>query len=72
MKRDDYIIRLYRRSSKDRRMVVGTVEQVGGKNLKMSFSDFEELRLILGIPRGPIPRKAPSGSYPPVEEISCD
>ena len=61
MKRDDYIIRLYRGSSKDRRMVVGTVEQVG-ENLKMSFTDFEELRSILGIPRGRPPRKARSGN----------
>jgi hypothetical protein len=37
-------------------MVVGTVEQVGGK-LKMGFTDFEELRLIMGVPRGQTPRR---------------
>ena len=61
MKRDDYIIRIYRRGPKNRRMVVGTVEQVGG-TVKMSFTDFEELRSILGIPRGRPPRKARSGN----------
>jgi len=37
-------------------MVVGTVEQVGEK-LKMGFTDFEELRWIMGIPRGQTPRR---------------
>jgi hypothetical protein len=62
MHRDDYIIRIYRRDRRDRRMVVGTVEKVSGK-LKMSFADFEELRLIMGVPRGRIPRRAQSGNH---------
>jgi hypothetical protein len=37
-------------------MVVGTVEQVGEK-LKMGFTDFEELRVIMGVPRGQTPRR---------------
>jgi hypothetical protein len=59
MSQDDYIIRIYRRDRLNRRMVVGTVEQVGEK-LKMGFTDFEELRTILGIPRGQTPRGDPS------------
>ena len=51
MNQDDYIIRIYRRDRENPRMVVGTVEQVGEK-LKMGFTDFEELRLIMGVPRG--------------------
>ncbi len=63
MNRDDYVIRIYRRGPKDRRMVVGTVEKVSGK-LKMSFTDFEELRLIMGVPRGRIPRKEIDSGFP--------
>jgi hypothetical protein len=37
-------------------MGVGVVEQVGEK-LKMGFTDFEELRMIMGVPRGQAPRK---------------
>jgi hypothetical protein len=48
---EDYIIRIYRRDLRDPRMVVGTVEQVGVK-MKKGFTDFEELRVILGVPRG--------------------
>jgi len=55
MNRDDYIIRIYRRDRQNSRMVVGTVEQVGEK-LMMGFTDFEELRVILGVPRGQTPR----------------
>jgi len=55
MNRDDYIIRIYRRDRQNSRMVVGTVEQVGEK-MKMGFTDFEELRVILGVPRGQTPR----------------
>jgi hypothetical protein len=55
MNQDDYIIRIYRRDRQNPRMVVGTVEQVGEK-LKMGFTDFEELRLIMGVPRGQTPR----------------
>ena len=51
MNQDDYIIRIYRRDRENPRMVVGTVEQVGEK-LKVGFTDFEELRVILGVPRG--------------------
>lgn len=56
MNQDDYIIRIYRRDRENQRMVVGTVEQVGEK-LKMGFTDFEELRLIMGVPRGQTPRR---------------
>jgi hypothetical protein len=56
MNQDDYIIRIYRRDRQDHRMVVGTVEQVGEK-LKMGFTDFEELRLIMKVPRGQTPRR---------------
>lgn len=51
-----YIVRIYRRGEDDPRMVVGTVEQVGEK-MKIGFTDFEELRLILGVPRGQMPRR---------------
>ena len=64
MNQDDYIIRIYRRDRRNPRMVVGTVEQVGEK-LKMGFTDFEELREIMGVPRGQTPRRqegpAPEG-----------
>lgn len=56
MNQDDYIIRIYRRDRENPRMVVGTVEQVGEK-LKIGFTDFEELRQIMGVPRGQTPRK---------------
>jgi hypothetical protein len=56
MNQDHYIIRIYRRDRQNPRMVVGTVEQVGEK-LKMGFTDFEELRLIMGVPRGQMPRR---------------
>jgi hypothetical protein len=62
MDQDDYIIRIYRRDPQNPRMVVGTVEQVGEK-LKMGFTDFEELRLIMGVPRGQTPRRE-QGSRP--------
>ena len=51
MHQDDYIIRIYRRNRQNPRMVVGTLEKVGEK-LKMSFTDFEELRTIMNVPRG--------------------
>ena len=51
MNQEDYIIRIYRRDRQNPRMVVGTVEQVGEK-MKKGFTDFEELRVILGVPRG--------------------
>jgi hypothetical protein len=54
MNRDDYIIRIYRRARKNPRMVVGTVERVGEK-LKIGFTDFEELRVIMSAPRGQTP-----------------
>jgi hypothetical protein len=62
MDQDDYIIRIYRRDPQNPRIVVGTVEQVGEK-LKMGFTDFEELRLIMGVPRGQTPRRE-QGSRP--------
>jgi hypothetical protein len=63
MNQDDYIVRIYRRDPQDSRMVVGTVEQVGEK-VKMGFKDFEELRLIMGVPRGQTPRRVEG---PPIE-----
>ena len=61
MNQDDYIIRIYRCDRDNARMIVGTVEPVGEK-LKMGFTDFEELRLIMGVPRGQTPRrKEPPG-----------
>jgi hypothetical protein len=57
---DDYILRIYR-DRQNRRMVLGTVERVDGK-LKSRlprftvFMDIEELRSILGIAHGQIPR----------------
>jgi hypothetical protein len=62
MNQDDYIIRIYRRDEQDPGMVVGTVEQVGEK-LKIGFNDFEELRLIMKVPRGRTPRRK-EGSHP--------
>jgi hypothetical protein len=56
MDQDDYIIRIYRRDRQNPRMVVGTVEQVGEK-MKMGFTDIEELRVIMGVPRGQTPRR---------------
>jgi hypothetical protein len=61
MNQEHYIIRIYRRDQQDPGMVVGTVEQVGEK-LKMGFTDFEELRLIMGVPRGQTPRRKPDSS----------
>jgi hypothetical protein len=58
MNQDDYIIRIYRRDRQNPRMVVGTVEKVGEK-LKMGFTDFEELRVIMSVPRGQTPRGQP-------------
>jgi hypothetical protein len=57
MSQDDHIIRIA--AGPAERRMVGTVEQVGEK-LKMGFTDFEELRTILGIPRGQTPRGDPS------------
>ena len=65
MNQDDYIIRIYRRDRDNARMVVGTVEQVG-ETLKMGFTDFEELRLIMGVPRGRTRRK----EQPPPPEVT--
>ena len=64
MNQDDFIIRIYRRDRQGNRMVVGTVEQVGVK-MKKGFTDFEELRAILGVPRGQPPRRSEDR---PVEE----
>lgn len=44
------------RDRQNPRMIVGTVEQVGGK-LKIGFTDFEELREIMSVPRGRTPRR---------------
>ena len=46
-----YIVRIYRRSEDDPRMVVGVVEMVGLRE-KKGFHDIEELRLILDLPPG--------------------
>ena len=65
MNQEDYIIRIYRRDLQDPRMVVGTVEQVG-KTMKKGFTDFEELRVILGVPRGRPSRRSEDR---PAEEV---
>jgi hypothetical protein len=71
MNQDNYIIRIYRRGQQNPRMVVGTVEQVGGK-LKMSFTDFEELRTILRVPRGQTPRREQPVDSTPSQMVSSD
>lgn len=71
MNQDNYIIRIYRRGRQNPRMVVGTVEQVGVK-LKMSFTDFEELRTILRVPRGQTPRREQSVDDAPSEMDSSN
>jgi hypothetical protein len=71
MNQDDYIIRIYRRDRQNSRMIVGTVEQVGEK-LKMSFTDFEELRAILSVPRGQTPREEQLIDHAFTKEVSSD
>ncbi|TFH31395.1 MAG: hypothetical protein E4G97_04360 [Deltaproteobacteria bacterium] len=63
MNQDNYIIRIYRRDRQNPRMLVGTVERIG-ETLKMGFTDFEELRGILCVPRGKPSRRPEDG---PVE-----
>jgi hypothetical protein len=56
MNQEVYVVRIYRRDGRNPRMVVGTVEQVG-EQMKTGFTDIEELRVILGVPRGPFSRR---------------
>ncbi|HEX9191398.1 MAG TPA: hypothetical protein VF847_04835 [Candidatus Deferrimicrobiaceae bacterium] len=69
MNQDDYIIRIIR-DRQERQMVVGTVEQAG-ERMKTVFTDFEELRRILGVPRARTPRREKIIDHPP-ERFSSD
>jgi hypothetical protein len=71
MNQDDYIIRIYRRDSQNPGMVVGTVEQVGAER-KIGFTDFEELRLIMGVPRGQTPRREQFNGHGSSKEYPSD
>lgn len=71
MHQDDYIIRIYRRNRQNPRMVVGTLEKVGEK-LKMSFTDFEELRTILNVPRGRPSQWKESMDHDSSKEVSSE
>jgi hypothetical protein len=71
MHEDDYIIRIYRRNRQNPRMVVGTLEKVGEK-LKMSFTDFEELRAIMNVPRGRPSRWKESMDQDSSKEVSSE
>ena len=71
MNQDDYIIRIYRRDRHNPRMVVGTVEKVGEK-LKMSFTDFEELRTIMSVPRGRPPQREEPIDLASAKAVSSD
>jgi hypothetical protein len=50
-----YIIRIYRLDESDPGMVVGIVEDIES-NVKQRFASFEELKRILGSPKGRLPR----------------
>jgi len=51
-----YIIRIYRLDESDPGLVVGIVEDIES-NAKQRFASFEELKRILGAPKGRLPRK---------------
>jgi len=51
-----YIIRIYRRDESDPGLIVGIVEDIES-NVKQRFASFEELKRILGAPKGRLPRK---------------
>lgn len=60
-----YVMRIYRRSPSDPRLLVGTLEEVGSKE-KKHFTSFLELQEILGIQRCRTRRgKKDRGSGPP-------
>lgn len=76
MIQDDYILRIYR-DRQNRRMVVGTVERVDGTMkshlpLFTAFLDFEELRRILGVPRGQTPRREYLAELSSTKEFPSD
>jgi len=49
-----YIIRIYRLDESDPGLVVGIVEDIES-NVKQRFASFEELKRILGEPKGRLP-----------------
>lgn len=44
---ESYIVRIYRRSKKNPRLIAGIVEQVGDEGRKAGFENVEELNGIL-------------------------
>ena len=61
---ESYVVRIYRRSRKPSRVLVGTVEPVGAEG-KLAFSNAEELWQILEHRTGggpPIPPDTPAGA----------
>ena len=55
---ENYIVRIYRRHSQDRRQVAGTVEEVG-KSRTRPFANIEELwSIVAGKPPRPAARRA--------------
>ena len=52
---ESYIVRIYRRSRKNARLIAGLVEKVGGDSGKAGFENIEELNDILSS-RDPITR----------------
>jgi hypothetical protein len=76
MVQDEYILRIYR-DCQNRRMIVGTVERVDGTMKShlpyfTPFMDFEELRLLLGVPRGRPPRREYLAVHPSAKEFPFD
>jgi len=55
-----YIIRIYRRDESDPGLIVGTVEDIES-DVKQRFASFEELKRILGAPKGRLPGKEKGG-----------
>ena len=60
---DSYIVRIYRRDSKNARLVAGTVEEVGIEG-KKGFGNFEELRGILSDVKRGGNRRSPAAVRP--------
>ncbi len=59
---DNYIVRVYRRDSKNPDQIVGLVELVEAEE-KKSFANYDELREILGITSGKKDRWRRKGAY---------
>lgn len=60
---DSYIVRIYRRDSKNPRLVAGTVEEVGVEG-KKGFGNFDELRGILSVAPRVRVRRDPAADPP--------